>query len=204
MNTTVLYRLRSDDGDLLYIGISNRWTTRMHEHANTKPWWHEVVRADLVTYQTRDDARAAELRAINNEAPRYNIQDVPVDAKGNRIVPDQRGVASYTIDGAAEACGYRPVTIRERLSQGSFPNAWQESRGGSNYRWRIPVDDLRCAGFGPRYIDRRLQDVAIFNTVAHGTDATRLGNTDLTPVDYRPRVLARIRRWRFSRLLRSA
>ena len=71
--TTALYRLYDDVGALLYVGISNRWITRVGRHAVTKDWWREVATVTRQTWPSRAEALAAEAEAIRAERPRYNI-----------------------------------------------------------------------------------------------------------------------------------
>jgi len=69
-----LYRLYSDDGHLLYIGVTNLLDARLAQHAATQLWWHEVASHEAVTYPTRGAVIRAESAAIRDELPRYNIQ----------------------------------------------------------------------------------------------------------------------------------
>lgn len=74
-DTTYLYRLYDDAGQLLYIGISNRPVRRWIEHLTSKPWADQVARMERGHgYPTHADARAAEKLAIRSEYPRHNIE----------------------------------------------------------------------------------------------------------------------------------
>ena len=77
-----LYRFFGADDTLLYIGITcdpgSRWT----KHAEERPWWCEVSRVTLETFDTRDAVLAAEAAAIRTERPRYNQQH-----NGTRVAP---------------------------------------------------------------------------------------------------------------------
>lgn len=68
-----LYRLFDSEGNLLYAGISGDWTRRMREHWRTKPWAAEIFSVLLETYPDLPAVLAAERRAIQAEAPLYNI-----------------------------------------------------------------------------------------------------------------------------------
>jgi predicted GIY-YIG superfamily endonuclease len=70
---TALYRLRADDGGLLYVGISEAPLRRWPEHASDKEWWPEVTSFSLEWFETRDAALAAEASAIRAEAPKCNV-----------------------------------------------------------------------------------------------------------------------------------
>ncbi|MEV4521496.1 GIY-YIG nuclease family protein [Micromonospora tulbaghiae] len=78
---TALYRLRNRDGQLLYVGITSSPGSRMSAHRREKPWWPEVDPA-RTTYQwlpNRPAAERAEVAAIAQEAPRYNLADNPAE-----------------------------------------------------------------------------------------------------------------------------
>ena len=69
-----LYRLRSMSGDLLYVGITTNWPSRMKQHQADKPWWSEVANIELVSViGTRSQIEAIEKAIIKNEAPTYNV-----------------------------------------------------------------------------------------------------------------------------------
>lgn len=88
---TVLYRLYDCNDVLLYIGITNNLNRRLAQHAEDKTWWPQVDRnrTRVSFYDTRDAAEAAELVAIRDEEPKYNL--VTADADGNRrLMPGAR------------------------------------------------------------------------------------------------------------------
>lgn len=67
-----LYRLYSQDGTLLYVGVSLQPSQRLTTH-QSRTWWPSVARVDVEQYPTKAAAMAAERAAIINEAPTYNI-----------------------------------------------------------------------------------------------------------------------------------
>jgi predicted GIY-YIG superfamily endonuclease len=69
---TALYRLYSDKGTLLYVGISTYPNERFKEHAGDKAWWHHVTRREITWLDSRDDALKAEAAAMKDERPLYN------------------------------------------------------------------------------------------------------------------------------------
>ena len=71
---TALYRLYAHDGELLYVGITEAPARRMAHHADTQPWWPEVVRKTMVWYPTRSEADEAETATIDSEKPKYNLK----------------------------------------------------------------------------------------------------------------------------------
>lgn len=73
---TTLYRLYNDTDELLYVGISERWTRRLGQHRASKPWWAEVAKVHLETIPDRHCAERAEIAAIQVEKPRHNVVHV--------------------------------------------------------------------------------------------------------------------------------
>jgi predicted GIY-YIG superfamily endonuclease len=69
---TALYRLYSDAGQLLYVGISSDPDVRFRKHSYWQIWWHHVARAEIEWLWTREAASAAEDEAIKFERPLYN------------------------------------------------------------------------------------------------------------------------------------
>jgi hypothetical protein len=81
---TALYRIRNAEGDLLYIGISERPEYRWFSHRKQHAWWAEVANYSLEWHDDRKAAEAAETEAIRTERPRHNSTynySVPFDPK---------------------------------------------------------------------------------------------------------------------------
>lgn len=77
MNTPIaftLYRLRDSAGELLYVGITNDWPTRMKQHASKQSWWPTMTMSELVhLHCSRKQAEAIEKAVIQAEQPRHNV-----------------------------------------------------------------------------------------------------------------------------------
>jgi hypothetical protein len=71
--TYTLYRFYNAEGRLLYVGWTSRALVRWVEHTRYQPWWSEVSHIRVEHLPTADDAREAEIRAIRNENPLYNV-----------------------------------------------------------------------------------------------------------------------------------
>jgi hypothetical protein len=69
---TTLYRFFDAAGQLLYVGITSDLPTRLRTHNRLQNWWRDVVQTTLEHFDSREAARAAELRAIRNEHPCFN------------------------------------------------------------------------------------------------------------------------------------
>jgi predicted GIY-YIG superfamily endonuclease len=80
MRTHALYRFFDAGSDLLYVGVTNDPGRRWGQHANDKPWWHEVDHIEIERYPDRESVLAAERKAIQEEHPRYNVVHAPVPA----------------------------------------------------------------------------------------------------------------------------
>lgn len=70
---TALYRFSNAEGTLLYVGIANDPRTRWSSHAGEKRWWGEVETKTVEWFATREEAEGAEVAAIVDEGPRYNV-----------------------------------------------------------------------------------------------------------------------------------
>lgn len=68
-----VYRFYDEADQLLYVGISDNPPRRFREHTKHAEWWMDAVRIDLTHYATEQAARAAELKAIRTERPKYNL-----------------------------------------------------------------------------------------------------------------------------------
>lgn len=85
---TTLYRLFGAKGDLLYVGIAERWTSRLRQHAGDKAWLGDVRRVDLEQFCDRRAAMHAERLAIIKEHPRHNVvhnRRTPRSALASRV-----------------------------------------------------------------------------------------------------------------------
>ena len=72
LKTHALYRVYSADNELLYVGISARVLGRIAEHKESKDWFIETARVDIVWFATKEEVIAAEAYAIKSEYPLYN------------------------------------------------------------------------------------------------------------------------------------
>lgn len=77
LGRTALYRLFSETGDLLYVGISRKPDVRWGQHSEDKEWWSAVDRRAVEWHETRASAEHAESAAIKAEGPLHNVLHVP-------------------------------------------------------------------------------------------------------------------------------
>lgn len=88
---TALYRLKDATGEIIYIGISSNWPTRLTAHATSQQWWSEVRSVDIERYPTWEAARDAERFAIATEQPLFNQRA----GGGGKPPKDQTSLAGY-------------------------------------------------------------------------------------------------------------
>lgn len=72
--TTYVYRAFTPSGVLLYVGISDKWITRLRGHSNDSAWWPYTAYLQIDEYANRAEAFAAESWAITHEAPACNVE----------------------------------------------------------------------------------------------------------------------------------
>ena len=72
MNTQ-LYRHFDKTNTLLYVGISLSTFARLSQHKDHSPWFKQVTRVEIEHFETREEAMAAERKAIKAESPKFNI-----------------------------------------------------------------------------------------------------------------------------------
>ncbi len=70
---TAVYRLYSQSGVLLYVGISDNPEKRFTEHERSQYWWREVATREVEWHVDRFSAAAEEDRVIAVEQPEYNM-----------------------------------------------------------------------------------------------------------------------------------
>lgn len=69
-----LYRAFDSDDKLLYVGISGRWSERLHQHEKTSEWMELTDYVKIEKFDTRDAVSEAERTAVEQEKPVYNKQ----------------------------------------------------------------------------------------------------------------------------------
>ncbi len=69
----VVYWITDGYGEILYIGVTKHFWSRMRAHARSKPWWAEVERISWYPYATRAEAEEVEAQGIERANPKYNI-----------------------------------------------------------------------------------------------------------------------------------
>lgn len=75
--STSVYQYYSSSGALLYVGVTDRGVRRLHEHAESKPWWPLTTGSTIEHFETRDEALAREKYLIQTYRPPFNHQHNP-------------------------------------------------------------------------------------------------------------------------------
>lgn len=112
---TTLYRFYGGRR-LLYVGITDNVSTRFTDHAK-KAWWSEVTNIAFTTYADRAAALEAEVEAIRQERPAYNV----AGTGRSRALPVAGRVQEFeTLAQAAARLGICVKTLRRRIADGSL------------------------------------------------------------------------------------
>lgn len=72
-NPTYVYRAYDIFGELLYVGVADRWPRRWTQHQRDKFWFPDVARLEVDPLPTRRAALDTEARLIREYRPKYNI-----------------------------------------------------------------------------------------------------------------------------------
>jgi predicted GIY-YIG superfamily endonuclease len=140
---TAVYRFYDGDGELLYVGITKDPVSRFrdHERNNAETWWPLMRSWHVDWHDSRPQAAAAEVMAIEREAPRFNESSRPhpllVSESG---VPeaswvelgDDQWVNASEIARRVVALGIRPRFTRARVMQLANSPDWPVPHG----QWR--------------------------------------------------------------------
>lgn len=73
-----LYRAFDHENKLLYVGVSGKWSERLHQHEKTSQWMDKTDWVKIERYPDRDSVLNAERAAIIRERPLFN-KDFSVD-----------------------------------------------------------------------------------------------------------------------------
>ena len=71
---TQLYRAYSEEGELLYVGISLSAISRLTQHRHTSEWFARLHTLRIEHFETTAEAMQAERAAITAEQPLFNIR----------------------------------------------------------------------------------------------------------------------------------
>ena len=90
-NLNILYRIFDSQRNLLYVGATTNPSFRFSCHAHTRPWWNEASEIKLQHFGSPEELTEAELAAIRNENPRFNLMHSRKPATWSRKPRQKRG-----------------------------------------------------------------------------------------------------------------
>lgn len=126
---TALYRFYDQDDRLLYVGITEKVAIRWRAHARQSLWWHEVSRKTVAWFPSRDEAATAEVAAIQEEHPLYNITHAV-----RVLTPEQAEVAARSRAElkAAEARYLKAQQLADQAKAELFDLCAEQVRAGKD------------------------------------------------------------------------
>jgi predicted GIY-YIG superfamily endonuclease/transcriptional regulator with XRE-family HTH domain len=114
--TAYVYYAYADDGDLLYVGVTDDLFQRFAEHRNRgkSPWFASVGEVKWEQYASRQIAEYVEERQIRALMPRHNLQH-----NWRRMEADEMGLQFLPDSSAWQRLGqrFREERTRKRLAQ---------------------------------------------------------------------------------------
>lgn len=145
---TQLYRHWDKEGGLLYVGISLSAVARLSQHSNHSGWYSDIDKVTIETFDDRESAINAEIKAIRSENPKYNIQNKnsgnskfeKEEAERARQKIINRTVnfkITYTIQEAGNFLNVGPSTIKRLMDEGMLSYFDISPNGSSKKMIRI-------------------------------------------------------------------
>ena len=104
-----LYRHFGKDNSLLYVGVSLTTVKRLAEHRRGSSWFGEIIRIDIEKFKSREDALAAEQKAIKKEKPRYNVHHQDRAKIEKELDVEELEIANEKLERAR-------ITLRNRIT----------------------------------------------------------------------------------------
>jgi hypothetical protein len=126
-----LYRHYDDHSILLYVGISLSAIYRLSQHRLTSTWISSAVRMETMWFNTREEAKAAEKKAIQIEKPIHNVKyNKPPKPRKNIF---KKGTARFNLvlptalkDDATLYAENRGISIAEFFKDAAKEKLWRE------------------------------------------------------------------------------
>lgn len=157
MSQQALYRFFDRKGQLLYIGITNDPPRRLGEHQGGKDWWEQVAGITVEWHDNREDALAAEARAIHIENPLHNVQRPRSSAARKTVTRQQQIVwhCDYCELPIENGAGYLTFSAKaaneHRRTYAEF-KAKQKAASPSSTWYAFDLDEYDSAVSQPAFI----------------------------------------------------
>lgn len=139
-----VYRHFDAAGALLYVGVSLSAIQRLAQHADNSHWFAQIARVEIQNFNSREEALAAERRAIADESPKHNIkrpkeakqQPQAIEASAKDIVRQVvRFKPLYTPHEAADTLRINVRSVNQMLDGGKLGFVMLPSGYGNVYRY---------------------------------------------------------------------
>lgn len=137
-----VYRLWDDAGKLLYVGVTGNLGRRLDNHAE-KRWFLRVSSITLEWFRDRDTAEEAEVAAIRDEEPEYNVAGSVLEMERRRVAA-KRHLERVRAHLQAQKSGQvkAEMTVSDAVYAGVFGTAQVEA-----VRRRIQRAGLQAVGY---------------------------------------------------------
>lgn len=138
---TALYRLFSEGGLLLYIGVSSGVDRRWGQHEKSKDWWPDVASSAVEWHDGRVSALAAEKSAIKTEYPAHNKTHSVVRSSGIAHGTSPRGCVRRARGLRLSVERFSAATARE-----NFPWIVKSARYARSELGELPITYITDRG----------------------------------------------------------
>lgn len=144
-----MYRYYAADGSLLYVGIAFDPEARGRQHARTASdtWWKLATTRTDEWFESRQGAEQAELDAIVDERPRFNVRDNPRLTDDIRKVRQLRSVRADRLPIVGSGKNYVRVAelLRGLIESGELPPGTKVSRPTYAAQFGVSTDTVKRA-----------------------------------------------------------
>lgn len=94
-DSTAVYKHINEEGEVIYVGITNNIPSRTGVHSRNSYWFEQVERIEIEWCPTREQAFSLEELEIKKHRPKYNVvHNAPVEIEGQ---PYEGLVRSYDL-----------------------------------------------------------------------------------------------------------
>jgi predicted GIY-YIG superfamily endonuclease len=120
---TCVYRAYSGSGELLYVGMSTNFISRISTHLAKSAWAMKVARFDVKWFESREDASKAEILAIRTENPAHNVQNSSA-GKTENYVEINALIDLLGRNEISKAIDVRPRRVDRARGEERLPASW--------------------------------------------------------------------------------
>jgi len=164
-----LYRHFDEDDNLLYVGISMSVAARLACHKSSSHWFDKIKKITIENFGTREEVLDAEIKAIQLEKPKFNVQNSLLDYRN--LTGDN--AVFIGASAVAKKIGVDQNTLYRMIVTGEFnvkPSSFFLTR-----KWRVQDVEKFITEGNPedrpiysRKKNSRMQIRYLFNHAEHG------------------------------------